>query len=167
MSRYNTLYRDRRCSKAAIRPGTWPCDMTTVCHDTALGAATHAAVRDTARLHDLGAGCVAIQAATRSARPTTRPSTSHNTTRFGHDTAPMSAMTQPRAGHYTVPCARPGRYARALCAQPGFVGCAPNPVLTQCTVPCHCLGHCSLALFTRFSKKKKKNQIKSNQKKIE
>ena len=51
-----------------------------------------------------------------------------------HDTAQRKA------------CAWLGRYVLTVCAQPGFVGCAPcapNPVLTQDTVLSHCLGHCS------------------------
>ena len=47
------------------------------------------------------------------------------------------------------------RAALALCACSLGSGCAPgapNPVLTQCTVLSHCWGHCSRALFTRFSK---------------
>ena len=56
------------------------CDTAMVGHDTALGAATLAAARDTARTHGLGAGCVVIQPATRPPMPATRP-------RGGHDTA--------------------------------------------------------------------------------
>ena len=44
---------------------------------------------------------------------------------------------------------------RAVCAQagPGCAPGAPDSVLTQCTILSHCSGHCSRALFTRFSKK--------------
>ena len=40
------------------------------------------------------------------------------------------------------------QWARSLGS--GCAPCAPNPVLTQCTVLSYCFGHCSLALFTRF-----------------
>ena len=110
-------------------------------HNTALGVATLATERNMARAHYLGARCVAIQAATRPARPATWPATSH-------DTAGHRPKTQPRHD-------LPGRSARGLCAQAG-PGCAPDSVLTQCTVLSHCLDtvheHCSMD----FSKKKKK-----------
>ena len=60
------------------------------------------------------------------AKPTTRPTTSHDI--VGH-----RPTTWPQHG-------RPGRSARGLCAQPGS-GCAlgaPNPFLTQCIILSHC-----------------------------
>ena len=58
-------------------------------------------------------------------------------TLLGHDTAPLR--------HDTAECALPGFSACGLCAQagPGCAPGAPNPVLTQCIVLSHCLGHCS------------------------
>ena len=89
---------------------------------------------DTARAHDLGAGCVAIQTRTRPARPTTRPARPTTRSATSHDTTGHRPTTLSRHG-------RLGRTARRLGS-----GCAPgasNLVLTQCTVLSHCLGHCS------------------------
>ena len=101
-------------------------------------AATRGAASDTARAHDLSAGCVAIQATTQPTRPATRPTTSRDTT--GH-----KPTTQPRHGW-------PGRSAHGLCAQAGFRVC------TWCTQPSFDSVHYSEALFetlfTRFSKNK-------------
>ena len=145
MSRYTTLYRDRRRSKAAIRPRTRPCDTATVRHDMGLGAVTLAATPDTARAHGFGAGCVAIQPATRPAMPATRPAKL--------TTWPSSATTQsgrgPRHGSADATTWRPARCVRAAWVQwarrlgSGCALGAPNLVLTQCTVLSHCLGHCS------------------------
>ena len=68
--------------------------------------------------------------------------------RYGRAQAHDTATTQPRHG-------QPRRSAHGLCAQarPGSAPGAPDSVLTQYTVLSHCLGHCSGALFTRFSKK--------------
>ena len=101
---HNTIGLHARC--AAARAGAWPgqgachntnfvswlgaafvsqygcdtgCDMATVRHDTALGPATRAATRNTARTHGLGVGCVAIQPATRPPMPATRPKGGRNT----------------------------------------------------------------------------------------
>ena len=65
------------------------------------GVATRAAMRDTARAHGLGAGCVAIQATTQQARPATRPATSN-------DTVEHRTITRPRHGW-------PGRNGHGLC----------------------------------------------------
>ena len=102
------------------------------------GAATCAAARDTARAHGLGAGCVAIQPASRPARAATwlarlatRSATSHDTTRHRSTTRPAWSS------------------ARGLCVQAGS-GCvpgAPNPVLTQCTVPSYCFGTLFMSTF--------------------
>ena len=68
--------------QATIRPGhahdtAW--QGHDICHDMALGAATHA--------HGLGAGCVAIQPTTCPARPATRPPMLATRPRGGHDKA--------------------------------------------------------------------------------
>ena len=57
----------------------------------------------------------------------------------------VRATTRPSARHDTAPNARPGRSAHSVGAQlgSGCAPCAPNPVLTQCTVLSHCLGHYS------------------------
>ena len=130
-----------RLATPTIRP--WQgCDTATVRHDTALGAATHAAARDTARAHGLGAGRVAIQ-------PMTRPGSA--TIRLGRG---------PRHGSTDATTWRPARAVRAAwaqCTQAG-PGCAPgasNPVLTQCTVWDTVHVHCS-----RGFQKKNSNQIK-------
>ena len=39
--------------------------------------------------------------------------------------------------------------------------CAPNPVLTQCTVYSHCLEHCSWTLFMSNVHKVKKKEYKN------
>ena len=51
----------------------------------------------------------------------------HDTAGHRRDTAERGAMTR-----------RPARAVRSLSS-----GCAPNLVLTQCTVLSHCLGYCS------------------------
>ena len=56
-----------------------------------------------------------------------RPGLDHDMTEPTCDTAGHRATTRPRHGW-------PG---------PGCAPGAPNPVLTQCTVLSHCLGHCS------------------------
>ena len=69
---------------------------------------------------------VVIQCATRPARLATQPATSHDTVEHR-------------------PTTRPRRPTWVQCAQAGS-GCAPgapNPVLTQCIILNHCLGHCS------------------------
>ena len=133
MSRYTTLYRDRRQSKAAIRPRTRPCDTATVRHDMGLGAVTLAAAPDTARAHGFGAGCVAIQPATRPAMPATRPA--KLTTR------PSSATTRLSGRHDMAPSALCARGLGAVGAQVGFRVC------TWCTQPSFDSVHCSESLF--------------------
>ena len=158
-------------SKAAIGPGAWPCDTATVPHDTTLGATTRAAARDTVHAHGLGAGCVAIQPATRSARLATRltrPTTrlARLATRPGSATIRpgRGATTRPSGRHDTEPSARPGRSGRAGWAR----------VCTWCTQPSFDSVHCSESLFgtlfgTLFMStvhevlKKNKNKITSNQ----
>ena len=87
--------------------------MATVCHDTVLGAATRAIVRDTACAHGLGAGCVAIQPVTQPARPATRHGQDCDTVGLGHDTVGEGATSRPSGRHDTGPS--------ALCAGLGAV----------------------------------------------
>ena len=105
-----------RLRHGAQRPATWR-----------RRAATRVAAHDTVRAHDLGVGCVAIQAATRPARPVTRPTISHDTT--GH--RPTTWLQH----------GRPGRTAHGLCSQAGFRVC------TLCTQPSFDSVHYSESLF--------------------
>ena len=121
MSRYNTLYRDRRRSKVTIRPGTRTCDTTTVRHDTALGVATRAwpwcwVCRDTA-CDKAGQACDTAGQACDTAGQAC------DTAELGHDTAGEGATTRAITRLDTAQgaaCARPGL---------GCAPCAPNPVL--------------------------------------
>ena len=59
-----------------------------------------------------------------------------------YDTADHRLRHDPRHGRDTAVLG----IVRAACAGSLGLGCAPgapNPVLTQCTVLSHCLGHCS------------------------
>ena len=80
----------------------------------------------------------------------------------GHDTAPLRATIRRSAR-----CLGVVRVASAHRLGSGCAPGAPNPVLTQCTVLSHCLGHCSRTLFMstvhEVLKKIKSNKIKSNQ----
>ena len=117
----------------AQRPATWPRSVATHTAGARNGARQGSVLRYKVCIVTGGDGreaatrlCVAIQCATRPARPATLPASNHDT-----------------VGHR--PTTRPGRSARGLCAQAG-PRCspgAPNPVLTQDTVLSHCLGHCS------------------------
>ena len=92
-------------------------------------------MHDTVRAHGLGVRCVMIQPAIRQARLATQPGSA--TIRPGKGTT-----TRHNGRHDMEPSVS---NARGLCAQDRSrcaLG-APNPVLTQCTVLSHCLGHCS------------------------
>ena len=106
-------------------------------HDMTQGAATCAT-----------GACVVIQTLyrDRGAYDTAR-GTSHGTTcdtaGHDHDTAPVRATTRRCVHGLGAVYARLVRSVREACAQPGTLGCAPNPVLTQDTILSHCLDHYS------------------------
>ena len=58
--------------------------------------------------------------------------------RHCHDTAGEGATIRPNARHDTALCSWPVRSLGQ-----GWVHCALDSVLTQCTILSHCLGHCS------------------------
>ena len=80
----------------------------------------------------------------RHGRPGLRHGRPHATIQL--DTSPRHDRDKAVLGAVRPACAR--RFG-SRCA----LG-APYPVLTQCTILSHCLGHCSRTLFTRFKKKK-------------
>ena len=82
--------------------------------------------------HDLGAMRATCAGCTRDVRVTSL----------------LCAQQRPLHGH----CARSVRATWVV----GCVHCAPNPVLTQCTVCSHCLDNCSWTLFIGIYQKKKK-----------
>ena len=90
------------------------CDTATVRHDTTLGAARHAVARDKARAHGLGAGCVAIQPATRPARLATRPSSATIRPGRGPRHDPADATTQSPARAIRAAWAQCARSASCL-----------------------------------------------------
>ena len=138
-----------RLATPTIRP--WQgCDTATVRHNTALGAATHAAARDTAHAWPWCRAC---------------RDTVYNTTGLSHDTAGKGATTRLSGRHNMAPSAR---CARGL----GTVHAGWARVCTWCTQPSFDTVHCFESLFgTLFMSTvhevfKKKIQIKSNEKKI-
>ena len=133
MSRYST-------SKDAIRHS-----------NTALGATTRMTTLATWRVVREAGNCVAVQFCimTEGSCDTSLQHTCtqrHGRTCLRHDRE--RAMIWPSVHQDTTLCARPGSCAHAMGAQPGFRVCT-QPSLDSG----HCFGHCSLALFTRFSKK--------------
>ena len=134
MSRYKRLYRDRRGrpgvaiqhARAAIRRKRPTTRLKGLRHGAqqrtqARGDTVHSTARDK-DCDTTGARCDTVGCALR----------------HGQDTASGAPL-------YGRPSAQ---WARSLGS--GCAPCAPNPVLTQCTVLSYCFGHCSLALFTRF-----------------